>query len=106
MKIKNQALLRWVDQIATLCKPDQIHWCDGSEEERERLSQAMVEAGTFKQIDPELRPNSYYACSDPGDVARVEDQTYICSRKKEDAGPTNNWADPEEMKGTLLRLPG
>lgn len=104
MKIKNQALLRWVDQIATLCKPDQIHWCDGSEEERERLSQAMVEAGTFKQIDPELRPNSYYACSDPGDVARVEDQTYICSRKKEDAGPTNNWADPEEMKGTLLRL--
>jgi phosphoenolpyruvate carboxykinase (GTP) len=100
----NPKLLAWVERWAAVLQPEDIHWCDGSDSEYRELCRRLVESGTFIQLDPSKRPNSYYARSDPGDVARVEDRTFICSEREADAGPTNNWRDPADMRAELLRL--
>ncbi len=97
-------LARWVAGIAELTKPDEVVWCDGSQEEWERLTQLLVDSGTFTRLNPERRPNSFYCASDPSDVARVEDRTFICAEREEDAGPTNNWIEPGEMRHTFGQI--
>jgi phosphoenolpyruvate carboxykinase (GTP) len=102
----NERLLRWVDEVTELCRPAAVHWCDGSDEEFNLLCKQLVEAGTFVELDPQKRPGSYWAASDPSDVARVEDRTFICSEREPDAGPTNNWREPGEMRARLTELFG
>jgi len=102
--VKNAKLIAWVADMVALCKPDTVYWCDGSDAEYQRLCQQLVESGTFKKLNEAKRPNSFLAQSDPSDVARVEDRTYICSAQKENAGPTNNWMEPGEMRATLQPL--
>ena len=102
--VKNPKLIAWVSEMVALCKPAAVHWCDGSDAEYQQLCQLLVKSGTFIQLNPAKRTNSFLACSDPSDVARVEDRTFICSEHKENAGPTNNWMSPDEMRQTLQPL--
>src|SRR5512134_2138313 len=102
--VKNTKLKSWVQGMVDLCHPDKVHWCDGSLEEYNQMCQTLVESGTFIKLNPEKRPNSFLARSDPSDVARVEDRTFICSVRYREAGPTNNWMAPKEMHTTLNKL--
>ena len=102
--IRNKRLAAWVDEMAALCKPDHVHWCDGSQAEFDRMFELMLATGTAERLEPKKRPNSYLVRSDPADVARVEDRTFICSAAREDAGPNNNWREPAEMRGVLHGL--
>jgi phosphoenolpyruvate carboxykinase (GTP) len=104
LKTENEKLLSWVEAMAVLCQPDNIIWCDGSEQEWENMWALLVASGTAKKLDENKRPNSYYVRSVPEDVARVEDRTFICSENEIDAGPTNNWCEPAEMRETLNGL--
>jgi phosphoenolpyruvate carboxykinase (GTP) len=97
----NKRLNQWVEQMAALCRPDEVHWCDGSQAEYDRLCGQMVESGTFTPLNTDLRPNSYLCRSNPADVARVEGRTFICSGEERDAGPTNNWESPEKCRDIL-----
>ena len=100
----NKQLLAWADEIAAMCQPDDVYWCDGSQEEYQNMLDLMVEGGTAQWLNKEKRPNSVLIWSDPADVARVEGRTFICSEKEEDAGPTNNWGSPREIRDTLTGL--
>lgn len=100
--IKHKKLQAWVDEVAKMCQPDKIQWVDGSQEENDRLLEEMVAAGAAEKLDENKRPGCYLFRSDASDVARVENRTYIASAKQEDAGPTNNWIDPNELKETML----
>ena len=102
--LKHVELLRWVQETADFCQADAVHWCDGSDEEYDSLCELLVQKGTFIRLNPEKRPNSFACFSDPSDVARVEDRTFICAPRKEDVGPTNNWVNPKEMKATMQEL--
>src|ERR1043165_8602400 len=100
----HQGILDFVNEVAAMTTPDTIHWCTGSDEEWTELTDALVATGTFTRLDPAIKPNSFYAASDPTDVARVEDRTYICSVDEKDCGPTNNWMDPKDMKSLMRNL--
>lgn len=103
-KTRHRGLLKWIEEVVALCQPEDVKWCDGSPEEYRRITKLMVESGSAMWLNPKLRPNSLLVRSDPADVARVEDRTYICSAQQEQAGPTNNWRDPKEMRATLTEL--
>src|SRR5204862_5402769 len=100
----NQALQNWVDEMARLCQPEEVYWCNGSDQEYQTLCDLMVKSGTFTKLNERKRPGCFLARSHPSDVARVEDRTYICSKTQDEAGPTNNWADPAEMKQKMIDM--
>ena len=100
----HRGILEFVTEVASMTTPDRIHWCTGSDEEWTELTDALVASGTFTKLDPAKKPNSFWARTDPSDVARVEGRTFICSREEKDAGPTNNWMDPDEMKAIMREL--